>query len=444
MDTFIGRRKVVEATCALGSLALLDCMAKSVPAAAGGTAMSKPEELETRMAEHVERGELPGLVALVSRRGEVQVEVIGNKTAGAVDPIRRDTLFRIASMTKPITAAATMALVEDGKLQLDESIERLLPEMANRRVLKKLDGALDDTVPAARSITVRDLLTFRMGFGIVFGPPDALPIQRAANALRLGAFGPPRPLEPPPPDEWIRRFATLPLMHQPGERWMYNTGAEVLSVLLARAAGQPLDALLRDRIFGPLGMNDTSFAVPEPKLDRLATSYMARDPFHPDAGGFDVYDPVRGGQWSRPPAFPSGGAGLVSTADDFLAFAQMLLGRGAVGRTRILSEASVQAMTTDQLTREQKSESASSFTRGYWENHSWGFGLSIGTAPDELTAAAGRYGWDGGLGTSWSSDPARDLVGILMTQRAAFPPRASVYSDFWSAVYGRPAPMAPS
>jgi CubicO group peptidase (beta-lactamase class C family) len=404
--------------------------------------MSKIEDLGPRMAQHVARGEMPGLVALVSRRGDVQVEVIGSKTAGVADPIRRDTLFRISSMTKPIAASATMVLVDEGKLHLDEPVDRLLPELANRRVLKQLDGALDDTVPAARSITVRDLLTFRMGFGMVFGPPDSLPIQRAASELRLGALGPPQPLEPPPPDEWIRRFATLPLMHQPGERWTYNTGSAVLGVLVARAADKPLDAFLQERIFGPLGMNDTSFAVPEAKIDRLATSYIARDGFRPDAGGFDLYDPARGGQWSRPPAFPSGAAGLVSTADDFLAFAQMLLGRGAVGRIRILSEASVEAMTTDQLTPEQKS--VSPFTPGYWNHHGWGFGMAIVTSPDELTGAAGRYGWDGGLGTSWYSDPQRALVGILMTQRAAFPPMTSVYRDFWSAVYERPAPVEPS
>src|SRR5580692_3197093 len=189
--------------------------------------MPTPEPLHARMAAHVERGELPGLVALVSRRGEVEVEVVGAKAAGVADPMRRDTIFRIASMTKPVTAAAAMTLVEEGKLRIDEPVERFLPELANRRVLRRLDAPLDDTVPAVRSITVRDLLTFRMGFGIVFGPPDALPILRAARALELGAFGPPKPLEPPPPDEWMRRFATLPLMHQPGERWMYNTGSEV-------------------------------------------------------------------------------------------------------------------------------------------------------------------------------------------------------------------------
>lgn len=396
--------------------------------------MRHTDSLRSILAKHVERGELPGLVSAVSRRGEVQVDVVGHE-ADAADPMRRDTIFRIASMSKPVTAVAALSLVEEGRLHLDEPVERFLPELANRRVLARLDGPLDETVPAARSITLRDLLTFRMGFGIVWGAPDATPIQRAANARKLGAFGPPRPQDPPAPDEWMRRFATLPLMYQPGERWAYHTGTEVLSVLLARASGQPLEALLRERIFEPLGMEDTSFSVPASKLDRLATSYFAKDAFHPDDSGYELYDAAQGGQWSRPPAFPSGGGGLVSTADDFLAFGQMLLGRGALGGTRILSASSVDAMTSDHLTPEQKAIS-DVLPAGYWNDHGWGFGVAVVTAPDELTGTSGRYGWDGGLGTSWASDPTRELVAILMTQRAAFPPCSGVYRDFWRTVYG--------
>ncbi len=399
--------------------------------------MSKVGDLHARMASHVERGELPGLVALVGRGADVQVETVGTMAAGGADPMRRDTLFRVASMTKPIMAVATLSLVEDGKLALDESIERLVPELANRRVLRRLDGPLDDTVPAERSITVRDLLTFRLGFGIPFGSKDS-PVQRAVGQLGLAAFGPPAPGATPGPDEWIRRFATLPLMHQPGEGWRYNTGSEVLAVLVARAAGKPLDVVFQERVFGPLGMRDTSFWVPEGKIERLPPCYVARDPFDPDAGGFELTDPARGGQWSRPPAFPSGAGGLVSTVDDFLAFAKMLLGRGALGGARVLSPASVEAMTTDQLTKAQKADAP--FTPGYWDTHGWGFGVAIDTGPDANTGVAGRYGWDGGLGTSWWIDPARELVGILMTQRSAFPPRAGVYRDFWAALYGRPMP----
>src|SRR5690242_9367296 len=182
---------------------------------AGGLSRARLARMHEVMAGYVARGEVPGLVTLVSRRGEVQVDVIGTKAAGGNDPMRRDTIFRITSMTKPITAAAAMILVEECKLRLDEPVDRLLPELADRKVLKRLDGPLDETVPANRPITVRDLLTFRMGFGMIMGPPDVYPIQRAASELQIVGFGAPNQSTPHGPDEWIRRLATLPLMHQP-------------------------------------------------------------------------------------------------------------------------------------------------------------------------------------------------------------------------------------
>jgi len=277
-----------------------------------------PDRMHEVMAGHVRRGDALGIVTLISRRGEVQADAIGAKSVGGA-PMRRDTIFRISSMTKPIAAAAAMVLVEEGKLGLDEPVQRLLPELADRRVLRRIDGPLDDTLPAKRPITLRDLLTFRMGFGLILGPQDAYPILKAADALQLMAFGPPKPQVPPAPDEWMRRFATLPLMHQPGERWMYNTGFEVLGVLIARASGQSLPKFLEERILRPLGMNDTAFSVPAEKIDRFLPSYWMDG---------SVYDDVEHSQWGRPPAFPSAGAGLVSTAHDFLAFGQMMLDGG--------------------------------------------------------------------------------------------------------------------
>jgi CubicO group peptidase (beta-lactamase class C family) len=221
---------------------------------------------------HVEDGDVPGLVTLVSRRGEVHVEAIGTKTAGGSDSIQRDTIFRISSLTKPITAVATMILVEECKLRLDEPVDRLLPELAHRRVLTRLDAPIDETVPATRSITVRDLLTFRLGFGMLMASPDAYPILRAALERQIG-LGPPSPASMPAPNEWIRQLGTLPLMSQPGERWLYGTGSEILGVLIARASGQSFETFLRERIFEPLGMIDTSFSVPAAKLDRLAPCY---------------------------------------------------------------------------------------------------------------------------------------------------------------------------
>jgi CubicO group peptidase (beta-lactamase class C family) len=195
---------------------------------------------------------------VISRRGETQIDVMGTTAVGGGRAAQPDTIFRISSMTKPITAVATMILLEECVLRIDEPVDRLLPELADRRVVRRIDGPVDDTVPAERAITVRDLLTFRMGFGGYFGP---CPVNDAAAPLQL-SVGPPQPSLPPEPDEWMRRFSTLPLMCQPGERWLYHTGADVLGVLIARAGGQPFESFLRQRVFEPLGMKDTAFSVP--------------------------------------------------------------------------------------------------------------------------------------------------------------------------------------
>jgi CubicO group peptidase (beta-lactamase class C family) len=381
------------------------------------------------LAAHVERGEVPGVAALLARHGETHVEAVGHKTFGGGDPVRRDTIFRIASMTKPVTAAAAMILVEECRLRLDEPVDRFLPELADRRVLRRLDGPLDDTEPARRAIALRDLLTFRMGFGIPMVPPGTYPIQTAAADLDLGQ-GMPQPQMPPPPDEWIRRFGTLPLMHQPGERWMYHTGSDVLGVLIARASGRPFETFLRERLFEPLGMKDTGFSVPAAKLDRFGPSYWTNS----QTGKIELYDRVEDGQWSRPPAFPSGGAGLVSTVDDYRAFAQMLLNNGKHEGGRILSRAAVETMTADQLTPAQKT--AGGLGPGFFDNHGWGFGVAVVTGRASLAEPVGQYGWSGGLGTSWLSDPAADMIGILMTQRAwTSPVPPDICRDFWTLTY---------
>jgi CubicO group peptidase (beta-lactamase class C family) len=393
----------------------------------GGLSKPRLGRMHDVMVGYVERGEVPGLVTLVSRRGEAHVDAIGMKALGASDPIQRDTIFRIASLTKPITAVAALILVEECRLRMDEPVDRFLPELADRQVLKRLDGPLDDTVPANRPITLRDLLTFRLGFGMIMAPPDTYPIQKATSELELGQ-GPPAPATGPVPDEWMRRFGTLPLLHQPGEKWMYHTGSDVLGVLIARAAGRPLETFLRERIFEPLGMRDTGFSVPASKIDRLATSYWNNF----QTGALEVYDEAKGGQWSRPPAFPSGGGGLVSTIDDYLAFGQMLLDKGKHGRDRILSRPSVEAMTTDQLTPEQKSSDLG----GFFKSHGWGFGVAMVTRREDPSEPVGKFGWDGGLGTSWRSDPREDMTTILMTQRAWTSPNPpDVCRDFWTLAY---------
>ncbi len=395
----------------------------------GGLSKTRLDRMHDVMAGYVERGELPGIVTLVSRHGEVHVDAIGTTAIGASAPIRRDTIFRISSMTKPITAAAAMVLIEECKLRLDDPVDRLLPELADRKVLKRLDGPLEDTVPANRPITVRDLLTFRMGFGQMIVAPDAYPILKAANELQIG-MGPLTPSTIPAPDEWIRRLGTLPLMHQPGERWIYNTGSDVLGVLLARAANQPLETFLRQRIFEPLGMKDTGFSVAATNVDRLATSYWT----NPASGVLDVFDPAGGGQWTRPPAFPSGAAGLVSTIDDYLAFGQMMLDHGKHGGERILSRSSVETMTTDHLTAAQKA--ISGLFPDQFDAQGWGFGVAVVTRRDDIARSVGTFGWDGGLGTSWYADPREELVGIFMTQRAwGSPSPANARLDFWTLAY---------
>ena len=388
----------------------------------GGLSQSRLVRMHDVLADHVQRGTLPGLVTLVSRRGEVHVDAIGMKTVGGNKPMRRDTIFRIASMTKPITAVAAMILVEECKLRLDEPIDAWLPEMADRTVLTRLNGPLDETVAANRPITARDLLTLRMGFGHILEDASDYPIQKAIDALDLSTDT--NPARQVGPDEWMRRLGTLPLMYQPGERWMYDTGLDVLGVLIARIASQPLDVFFRERIFKPLGMKDTNFSVPAGKLSRLPACYEVDD-----TGTLKLFDDPKNSRWSHAPAFLQASGGLVSTVDDYLAFGQMLLNKGKLNNIRILSRPSVELMTANHLTAEQ--QTAGSLLL---DGRGWGFGMAVVTDRDQIFATPGRYGWEGGHGTSYASDFGEDMVAILMTQ-VGFPQAMNVYLDFWTAVY---------
>jgi CubicO group peptidase (beta-lactamase class C family) len=354
------------------------------------------DRLHAVASEHVADDRIPGLVALVARGDQVHVETLGKLSIGG-PPVARDSLFRIASTTKPITAAATLALAGERLFDLDEPVDRLLPELAGRRVLVRMDGPLDETVPARRPITARDLLTFTFGFGMaveMFTTPGPWPVVAAASDLRLATIGPPEPQVQPDPDAWIAGLGSLPLLAQPGERWLYNTGASVLGVLAARAAGEPFADVLRTRIFEPLGMNDTAFWTAQTK--RLATSYM------PTPNGLVVNDEPDGA-WSRPPAFGDGAAGLISTVDDLLAFSRMLLRGGAP----VLSPDAVRSMTTDELTPDQKARGG--LGPDFFKGQSWGFCQAV--------LDNGAFGWAGGLGTTWLADPGEDLTVIVLTQR---------------------------
>lgn len=340
----------------------------------------------------VESGRVLGAAALVAH-GE-DVEIAG---AGEIEP---DSIVRIASITKPITAAAVMILVDEGLVSLDDPIARWLPELASPRVVRTLQSAIDDVVPAARPITVEDVLTFRAGWGF----PSDFSLPAVVELFeKLPVFGPRET-----PDEWLATLAQVPMLRQPGEAWLYNTCSDVQGVLIARMSGRALPEFLAERIFEPLGMTDTGFHVPSEKLDRLP-AYRGPD-----------FAPIDDGLWTEPPIFPSGAGGLVSTLADWHRFGRMLLADGA----RLLSPQSVRLMTTDHLTQEQRQASML-----FLEGAGWGFGGAVTTD--------GRYGWVGGIGTTAHVAPSTGTIGILVTQLQMTGPTPTQFMrEFWQYAFG--------
>jgi CubicO group peptidase (beta-lactamase class C family) len=387
---------------------------------------AKLHALGEGLAAFVEGGHLPGLVALVARDGDPHVIVAGKRAVNG-PPMMRDSIFRIASLTKPITALAALTFVEDGTTSLDAHVDEVLPELADRRVLRAIDGAIEDTVPAERPITLEDLLTCRMGFGIALadGP---LPIVRAEHKRKLGTLGVPRPPTPLTADEWLGAFAELPLMYQPGSHWNYNTSSVVLGIFLARLAGQSLETVLAERVFQPLGMVDTSFVVPDEKRDRLTTAYAPEEP----SGALTVTDEPETSYWNSPPALENGAAGLVSTIDDFWKFARTIRDRGVFSGGRIISEDLWLAMTTDQLTAEQRAAN----TVFLGPSGGWGLGLSTWPATSGSPGQRDGVGWSGGTGTTWRTDFDRQLTGILFSQREMTSPEPpELFSAFFRLAY---------
>jgi CubicO group peptidase (beta-lactamase class C family) len=395
----LSRREVTALAAALAASAAL-------PSATRGNVPFK--SVNDMLDSHVKSGSVPGLVALVARGDDVHVHTAGVQDLKGRTPMQRDTIFAVASIGKPITAVSALMLVEDGVLALDEPVDRWLPELGERRVLRSLESSLDDTVPAQRAITLRHLLTLRMGLGAVFADPSASPILKRMAELEV-APGP--KLFGHSSDEFMRRIGSLPLIHQPGERWLYHTGLDVAGVLVERASGMRLGEFQRRRIFEPLGMVDTGFHVPAEKAHRLATCYWRK----PETGELEIWNPASGESFLTPPPFDAGGGGHVSTVDDFLAFGRMLLGKGTYAGKRLLSEQSVALMISDQITPEQKA--ASPFFPGFWDTHGWGLGLAIITAPDKVSAIPGRFGWWGGFGTTFYAHPHSGTVALLFTQR---------------------------
>ncbi|MEU4741539.1 serine hydrolase domain-containing protein [Actinosynnema sp. NPDC023658] len=386
----------------------------------GGFSSKRLARVRELLEGHVESGFVPGAVAVLARRGEVHVETTGTlafEGAGAGVPMADDTICRLASMTKPIVAACAMALVDDGTLRLDDPIDDLIPELADMTVLASPHGPLDDTVPAKRPITLRDLLTYTWGIGVTPTKPGRVPIVDAVNALDYTST-----------DTWIRGLGALPLAHQPGEHWMYDTASNVIGLLVARATGMSFGEAFRERICEPLGMEDTAFSVGGDDIARFATAYQ-RD--NSDTGE-PVVDDGPDGRWSRPPAFESGGGGLVSTARDFFAFASALHAGGSHRGQRVLSPQSVELMTSDHLTPEQKA------APGFWlgKELGWGFGMSVLTHTSRFGPSAGSYGWSGFYGTAWYNDPAEDLTAIFFLQRAhSGDQRLPLWRDLWTATY---------
>jgi CubicO group peptidase (beta-lactamase class C family) len=360
------------------------------------------DPLGARLQPFVAGGAYPGLAALLWTSGEPPAfTALGPRDRRSGDPIGRDTIFRLASMTKPITSAAAMILVDEGRLDLAAPITRWLPEAAAMSVLRTPASPLDDVAPARRPPTLFELMTHTAGFA--WGKGLDLPICRAMDAATGTS-----PFIPHEPDVLVRRVCALPLICQPGSRWHYSNGSDLLGVVVARAAGTGLAEFLQERIFAPLGMADTGFFVPAAKLHRLAVGYAR------DGAGFAVHDDPRTGYWSRPPAFAAGGGGLVSTVDDYLAFARLLLSGGVAGSRRILSRASLRLMTTNRLAAEQLRP----LDRRADYLHGQGFGLGLAVTMEQRPhrRSEGSFGWPGGYGTTWFADPRRQRVGILMTQ----------------------------
>jgi CubicO group peptidase (beta-lactamase class C family) len=392
-----------------------------------GLSTERLARLTARMQEFEADERISGVVTLVWREGViVHSDVLGYQDVETKTPMRRDTLFRIASMTKPVTSVATLMLIEDGTLRLNDPVERWLPELTKPKVLRDPAGPLARTTPAQRSITVRDLLTHRSGLAYTFSSTG--PLSKALSDA--GLLGSSSTL---PTDEWMKRLGKLPLAYEPGARWNYGLSTDVLGALVERAAGMPFPEFLRTRLFEPLGMRDTAFWVPADKMDRLATLYA----LDPKTGERIATDRPPDSRLAKPPAFASGGGGLVSTADDYLRFARMLLEDGALEGVRILSPHMVALMTTNQLTPEQRK--VPFLGMEFWAGQGFGLGVSVIDDPTRAIgselASKGTHGWGGAHGTWYFVDPAEELVGVMLIQLTGGGQIVPMIPAFETAIY---------
>lgn len=359
----------------------------------------------------VDSGDIPGVVAQVWRKGELCCEVnAGVRDREAGIPMSSDAIFGIASMTKPVTVALALRLVDEGKLALGDPVTRWLPELANLRVLRHPAGPLDDTVPAARAITVEDLMTHRAGFAYGFLAPPPL---GTALLARVG-MGIDSPLTP---EQWLQSLAQLPLMFQPGERFNYGHSIDVLGFVAARAAGTDLASAMQEKLFAPLGMVDSGFWIPPSKRARMAKFYVSTQPGQFMPAGFSGFTP------DMPAAYASGGQGLVSTAADYLRFARMLLNDGKLDKARILKPETARRMRSNQFTEAQRQ---GPFVAGMPFNQGFGLGMSVvidASQPGIVSGSAGTFGWPGAFGGQWQADPVEDLVLVWLQQCTPAPPQ---------------------
>ena len=355
----------------------------------------------------IQTGDLSGAVTVIWRDGEVvQTHACGHANIEQARPMALDTIFRIASMTKPITSVATLMLMEEGKLALNDPIDRWAPEFCDMRVLRDASGPLDEIYPTPRPITVEDLLTHRSG--LAYGFTSVGPIAGAYEA----ALGP-GDAQPRTEDAWMKALAGIPLAYPPGERFHYSHATDLLGFLVGRIAGMDFRRFLFERIFEPIGMQDTDFYVPRAKRGRLASVYRLN-------AGADALEPVDFPDSDGPPAIRSGGGGLFSTADDYLRFARMLLNNGEADGVRLLRPDTVALMRGNHLSDAQRQFGFMGIP--FWAGQGFGLGVSVVTDPVRQAwmggGSTGAFGWPGAFGTWWQADPVENMVMIYLIQNS--------------------------
>ena len=373
-----------------------------------GLSSSRLARIDGWMDALVATGKLPGALVMVSRRGRTAyLRGTGHADIARAAPVRHDTIFRIYSMTKALTSTAIMMLYEEGRFQLDDPISRFLPAFAGQRVAAGGMRGKIDTVPAARDITFRDLLTHTSGLTYGFmeaNPVDALYRETGINFQdKQGTLA-----------EMVDRLAALPLIAQPGRAWNYSVATDVLGHLVAVISGRDFGTFLHDRVIAPLGMIDTGFHVPAEKLARFAANYAwtVKNPLMP------IDDP-QSSPYGAAGGICSGGGGLVSTAADYMRFCRMMLAKGATDTgARLLGRKTVELMTMNHLRGDMADMGQARFSESSYEGIGFGLGFSVTLDPAraQLIGSPGEYAWGGAASTAFWIDPAEDMAVILMTQ----------------------------